>query len=91
MKPILAAAESDLEADALRLRVEQRRDVGRTGTADVERQMRQQVLDQIGLMDAESVALAPPEERALRMKRGAIVGRGAAMIGIAGGAAHRSV
>ena len=85
---MLAAAESDFETDALDCRIEQRREVGRTGTADVERKMRQQILDQVGLMRAELVALAPPEERALRMNRGAIIGWG---VGVAGGAAHRSV
>ena len=85
---MLAAAESDFETDALDCRIEQRREVGRTGAADVERQMRQQVLDQVGLMRAELVALAPSEERALRMNRGTIIGWG---VGVAGGVAHRSV
>ena len=85
---MLAAAESDFETDALDCRIEQRREVGRTGTADVELKMRQQMLDQVGLMRAELVALAPSEERALRMNRGAIIGWG---VGVAGGAAHRSV
>jgi len=88
---MLAAAKSDFQAHALRLWVEQRCEVRRTRAGNVEREMRQQVLDQIGLMDAELVALAPPEERAVRVNRSAIAGRRVAMIGIARGAAHRNV
>jgi len=62
-----------------------------TRSADVEREMRQQMLDQVGLMRAQPVALAPPEERALPINRGVTVGRCIAMIRIAGSAAHRSV
>jgi hypothetical protein len=50
--------------------------------------MRQQILYQVGLMDAELVALAPPEEGARRTNGDTIVGRG---VGIPRGAAHRSV
>ena len=60
---MLPTTESDFETDALGPWVEQRREVGRTRTTDVEGQMRQQILDQVGLMDAELVALAPSEER----------------------------
>ena len=60
---MLAAAESDFEPDVVDRRIEQRREIGRAGLADVERKTRQQMLDQVGLVDAELVALAPPEER----------------------------
>jgi hypothetical protein len=85
---MFAATESDFETNALDCRIEQGCEFGGTATADVEREMRQQMLDQVGLMRAELVALAPSEERALRMSSGAIIGRG---VGVAGGAAHRKV
>ena len=53
--------------------------------------MRQQMLDQVGLMRTELVALAAAEERALRLRRGAVIGHSLAPRAIAGGRAHRSV
>jgi hypothetical protein len=49
------------------------------------------VFDQIGLVRAQLVALAPPEERAVRASGSAIVGRRIAIVGIAGSYVHRSV
>ena len=37
--------------------------------------MRQQIVDQVGLMDTELVTLAAAEERAMRMCRRAVIGR----------------
>ena len=50
--------------------------------------MRQQIIDQIGLMDAELVPLAAAEERA-RMRAGAVVRRRIAIVDVA--SRHRSV
>ncbi len=61
---MLAAAEPDLEADAFNWRIEQRRQMRRRLRCNVERKARQQMLDQIGLVDAELVALAPAEKAA---------------------------
>ena len=52
--------------------------------------MRQQIVDQVGLVDAELVALAAAEERAVRMRRRAVVRRRIAIVGLAG-RDHRSV
>jgi hypothetical protein len=49
------------------------------------------MFDQIGLMRAEFVALAPPEERTVRASGDAIAGRCIAFRGIAGCNTHRSV
>ena len=70
--------------------LEQLGEVSRRGAADIERQMRQQVFDQVGLMDAELVALAAAEERAARMRGRAILGS-ARDSGSAGRRHHRSV
>ena len=88
---MLAAAESDFEPDIIDRRIEQFGEIGRSGTSNVERKPRQQMFDQIGLMQAELVALAPPEERTVRVNGGAIVGRGIALSGIAACDTHRSV
>ena len=53
--------------------------------------MRQQIVDQVGLMNAELVALAAAEERAARMRRRAVIRRRVAIAGIAWGHRHRSV
>ena len=66
---MLAAAESDFEPDAFDRRVEQRGKVGRAWAADIERKPRQQMFDQVGLMQAELVALAPAEKRTVRHER----------------------
>jgi hypothetical protein len=49
------------------------------------------VLDQVGLVETELVALAPSEKRTVGVIRNAIVGRCIAIGGIAGCDAHRSV
>jgi hypothetical protein len=49
------------------------------------------MFDQIGLVDAEFVALAPPEKRTVRVNGAAILGRCIAIAGIAGRSTHRSV
>ncbi len=73
---MFAAAESDFEPDIADLAVEQFGEIGRRGAAaDIERQMRQQIVDQVGLVDAELVTLAAAEERAVRVRRRAIVRR----------------
>ena len=53
--------------------------------------MRQQIVDQVGLVDAELVALAAAEERAARMCRRAVIRRRVAVAGIARDGHHRSV
>ena len=58
---VFAAAESDFEPDFLGLRIEQVSEIGRA-EAGVEGKPRQQMFDQIGLMRAKLVALAPPEQ-----------------------------
>ena len=72
---MFAAAESDFEPDIVDGRLEQLSEIGRARRGDVERELRQQMLDQIGLVRAELVALAPSEERAARVRAGVIVGR----------------
>ena len=89
---MFAAAESDFEPDIVDVGASNRsaRPAG-AGAADIERQMRQQIFDQVGLMDAELVALAAAEERAARMRRRAVVRRRVAVAGIARERHHRSV
>ena len=72
---MLAATKSDFEANVFNRRIKQRGKIGRAGAADVERQPRQQMFDQVGLMDAELVALAAPEKRTVGVNAGAIVRR----------------
>src|SRR5262245_35651275 len=88
---MLAAAEADFEPDILRAVVEQLGESRRRWRSDIERQVRQQIVDQVGLMDAELVSLAAAEERAARMGRRAIIRRRVAVAGIARGGHHRSV
>jgi hypothetical protein len=88
---MFAAAKSDFEPDLIGRRLEQVSQIGRVGLADVERKPRQQVLDQIGLVRAELVALAPPEQRTVRVSGNALVGRCIAFRRVAGSYAHRSV
>ena len=88
---MLAAAESDFEPDIGDVAIEQVGKPRGCGCSDVERQMRQQIVDQVGLMDAELVALAAAEERAARMCGRAIIRRRVAVAGIAWGSHHRSV
>ncbi len=49
------------------------------------------MFDQIGLVRAELVALAPAEERAVRVRGRVVAGRGVVIGRIAGCDAHRSV
>ena len=67
---MLAAAETDFKTNEINRRIEQLSKAGPIRVADVEREPRQQMLDQIGLMGAELVALAPAEERAVRVSGG---------------------
>ena len=62
---VLAAAEPDLEPYLARRGVEDLACIGRRLSADVQRKMRQQLLDQPRLVLPELVTLAPPEEGAL--------------------------
>src|ERR1700709_847701 len=64
-REVLAAAESDLESQLGPLRIEQIRWRGRRRRLYSEREPRQQMVDQMGLMGAELVTLTPAEERAL--------------------------
>ena len=88
---MLAAAESDFEPDILDVAIKQLGKPRRRGRSDIERQMRQQIVDQIGLVDAQLMALAAAEERAARMCGRAIIRRRVAVAGIAWGSRHRSV
>ena len=62
---MLAAAEPDLELDLVDRRFEQLAKPGRWRGREIERQLRQQIRDQLGLMRPQLVALAAPEERAV--------------------------
>ncbi len=64
-RQMLAAAEADLEPYILRCRIEDLAGLRRPLRRDVERKMRQQMIDQLGLVLPELVALAPSEEGAL--------------------------
>src|SRR5262245_39683639 len=79
---MLAAAKADLEPDIVERPVEDFGKLPGRGRRDVQRQPRQQGLDQVGLIGAQLVALAPAEERALPVRMLAV--------GIEG-ARHRSV
>ena len=79
---MLAAAEADFEPNILERRFKNIRKIFRRRRADVERKTRQQIVDQVGLMRAQLVALAPAKERALAVR--------VLAVGI-GGAVHRSV
>ncbi|MGY3497580.1 hypothetical protein ACVW1B_006999 [Bradyrhizobium sp. USDA 4502] len=87
---MLAAAEADFEPDILDAVVEQLGQRLGRGRRDVDRQMRQQSVDQVGLVRAQLVALAPSEERAARMRHRAVVG-GIAIAAVAWSRCHRSV
>jgi hypothetical protein len=86
---MLAAAKPDLEPDLARRRVEQARKVGRARSGDIQRKPRQQVFDQIGLMQPKLVALAPSEERTVRTRGFAVAGR-PVLVGLIA-RTHRSV
>src|SRR5205823_11240955 len=88
---VFAAAESDFEPDFIGPRIEQVSEIGRAGAGDVERKSRQQMFDQIGLMRAELVALAPPEQCTARLRGDPIVGRRIAFRSIAGCNTYRSI
>src|ERR1700682_394459 len=92
---MFAAAESDFEPEIIDRHIEQTSEIGGAGLADVERKPRQQVLDQVGLVETELVALAPSEKRTGESSGSAVMGRGiavgVAMGGTPRGDAHRSV
>ena len=62
---VLAAAESDFETKLVDRRIEQRAWVGCIRVAEIQREMRQKMLDQVSLMIAELVPLASPEKRSV--------------------------
>ncbi|MEY9405744.1 uncharacterized protein (DUF2336 family) [Bradyrhizobium ottawaense] len=64
-RQMLAAAEADLEPHVFGRRAKDLACIRRRLTVDVERQMRQQLTNQLGLVLPELVTLAAPEERAL--------------------------
>ena len=72
---MLAATEPDFKANNINRRIEQLGEAGPIRAADVKRKPRQQMFDQIGLMGAELVALAPAEERTVRVSGSFIAGR----------------
>ena len=72
---MLTAAESDFKPNHVNRRIEQLGRAGLVRVADVERKPRQQMFDQVGLTGAELVALAPAEERTVRVSGGVIVRR----------------
>ncbi len=89
---VFATAESDFEPDIVDLTLEQFGEIGRRGAAaDIERQMRQQIVDQVGLVIAELVTLPAAEERAACMRRRAVVWRHVLIVGLVMGGDHRSV
>ncbi len=89
---MLAAAKADFEPDILDLAVEELGEMlAALPRCDIERQMRQQIVDQVGLVNAELVALAAAEERAARMCRRAVIRRRVAVTDIARDGHHRSV
>ena len=59
---MLAAAEADFEPGIVERRFEDFAKMRRRGRRNVQRQPRQQILDQVGLQCAQLVALAPAEE-----------------------------
>ena len=85
---MLAAAKSDLEPQVVGSGIEQVADIGGCFACDIEREMRQQVLDEVGLMRAKLVALAAAEERT---PRAVVARRRLASSWIANGRRHRSV
>ena len=80
---MLAAAESDFEPDIPDIAFEQLGEPVRRRRFDFERQVRQQVVDQVGLVDAELVALAAAEERAVCMCRRTVIRRAVAVADVA--------
>jgi len=65
---VLAAAEPDFKANVFHRRIEQCCERLRPGRCDLKRKTGQQMLDQIGLMDAQLVPFAAAEERAMAMR-----------------------
>ena len=72
-------------------RVEQLSETRRRCSSDVEREARQQLLDQVGLVRAQFVTLAPSEERTLPVLGNIIVRRWVAVVRVADCDTHRSV
>ena len=56
---------------------------------NLQRKPRQQMFDQVGLVRAQPVTLAPAKERAMRVNDRGIVGRGIAIAEIADRGTHR--
>jgi len=72
---MFAAAETDLEPARRGRRIEQLRQRCWRRCVRVERKVRQQMFDQVGLMRAKLVTLAPSEERTLTLPLYAVIGR----------------
>ena len=71
---MFASAKSDFEPDILESAIEEVGESGRSGIFDIDRQTRQQVFDQVGLVQAQLVALATAEERPMRVPGRTVVG-----------------
>jgi hypothetical protein len=93
MKPVwprlcASAARADFQPEVLNRGIEQVADILRGRAGQIEREMRQEMRDQIGLMRAQPVSLAAAEERALRVRRSPVIVRRRWTTGCG---AHRSV
>ena len=62
---LFSAAESDFETHLVDRGIEQRAWIGCIRVAEIQREMRQQMFDQVGLMIAEFVPFAPSEKRSV--------------------------
>src|SRR5258708_37924985 len=76
---MFAAAESDFEPYAIDRSIEHFSEIGRARCRNVEGKPRQQMFDQIGLVRAQFVALAAPEERTMGASADAVAARGASL------------
>src|SRR5579863_784127 len=86
---MLAAAKSDFEPDAIDRGIEKSGKIFRLRAGNVQRELRQQLIDEVGLVRAQPVTLAPAKERALPANGGRIAGRCIATAGILVGGTHR--
>ena len=86
---MLAAAKPDLDPDAAGPRFEQCSEIAGRRSGDIDRKLRQELIDQPGLMWPQLVSLAPPEERRLAMAGLILAGHGADMTS-AGAAVKRN-
>ena len=66
---MLGAAEADFQAHLVERLTKQRAQIGRRGLGEIERELRQQRVEQRGLPRLQRMALAPAEEGALRCWR----------------------